>query len=65
MKATAAPGVGSLAMALRSGDLALPDYLGELEAHFNSREPALHAFLPEDGRFERLRREAGVAGSIS
>lgn len=58
MKVTAGSDVGSLAMALRSGDLALPDYLGELEAHFNRREPSLHAFLPEDGRFERLRRDA-------
>lgn len=59
MKA-AVPGVGSLAMALRSGDLALPDYLSQLERHFNSREPELLAFLPEDGRFERLQREAEV-----
>jgi Asp-tRNA(Asn)/Glu-tRNA(Gln) amidotransferase A subunit family amidase len=58
MKATAAPGVGSLAMALRSGDVALPNYIAELEAHFNGREPSLRSFLPEEGRFERLRREA-------
>ena len=31
--------------------------LDRLEAHFAEREPGLQAFLPEAGRFERLRRE--------
>jgi Asp-tRNA(Asn)/Glu-tRNA(Gln) amidotransferase A subunit family amidase len=31
--------------------------LDRLEAHFAEREPGLQAFLPEEGRFERLRRE--------
>jgi Asp-tRNA(Asn)/Glu-tRNA(Gln) amidotransferase A subunit family amidase len=44
--------------ALRQGDLALPDYLAELETHFAAREPEVMAFLPENGRFARLRREA-------
>jgi Asp-tRNA(Asn)/Glu-tRNA(Gln) amidotransferase A subunit family amidase len=45
---------------LRSGELALPDYLRELEARFASREPDVLAFLPEPGRFERLQTEAAA-----
>jgi Asp-tRNA(Asn)/Glu-tRNA(Gln) amidotransferase A subunit family amidase len=44
--------------ALRSGEWPLLDYLDELEAHFEEREPEIEAFVPEDGRFDRLRREA-------
>ena len=44
--------------ALRSGEWSLLDYLDELEAHFEEREPEIEAFVPEDGRFDRLRREA-------
>ncbi len=33
-----------------------PDW-DELERQFNEIEPWLHAFVPEEGRFERLRRE--------
>jgi Asp-tRNA(Asn)/Glu-tRNA(Gln) amidotransferase A subunit family amidase len=32
-------------------------FLDRLEAHFAEREPGLRAFLPEEGRFDRLRRE--------
>jgi Asp-tRNA(Asn)/Glu-tRNA(Gln) amidotransferase A subunit family amidase len=32
-------------------------FLDRLEAHFAEREPGLQAFLPEEGRFDRLRRE--------
>ncbi len=32
----------------------------EVEERFNVREPEVLAFLPEDERFERLRREAGA-----
>ena len=31
--------------------------LDRLEARFAEREPEVRAFLPEEGRFERLRRE--------
>lgn len=41
-----------------SGELDLPDYIDRLEARFNEREPDVLAFVPEDGRFARLRREA-------
>lgn len=47
-----------LAQHLREDDAALQAYLDELEVRFNLVEPRLHAFVPEDGRFERLRREA-------
>jgi len=46
------------AAALRSGQWPLLDYLAELEAHFAAREPSVLAFVPEDGRFARLRHEA-------
>ncbi len=46
--------------ALREGSLPLARYLDELEAHFNRREPAVLAFLPEPDRFGRLRREAAA-----
>jgi len=34
--------------------------LDRLEALFVAREPEIRAFLPEEGRFERLRREEGA-----
>ncbi|MFQ5436335.1 MAG: amidase family protein, partial [Anaerolineae bacterium] len=43
---------------LRSGELPLLAYLDELEVHFVAREPEVLAFVPEDGRFDRLRRQA-------
>ena len=48
----------SLILELRSGSWPLLDYLTALEAHFVVREPSVLAFVPEAGRFERLRREA-------
>lgn len=45
---------------MRSGRLPLPDYLDRIEALFEEREPELLAFVPEPGRFERLRREAAA-----
>lgn len=50
--------IQSLIATLRSGDEDLLDYLDRLEARFNEREPQVMAFVPEDSRFERLRREA-------
>jgi Asp-tRNA(Asn)/Glu-tRNA(Gln) amidotransferase A subunit family amidase len=40
------------------GDLDLLAYLRQLEDRFNEREPWVRAFLPEEGRFSRLRAEA-------
>lgn len=49
-----------LAAALRSGQLRLESYLEQLAAQFAAREAEVLAFLPETGRFERLRREAAA-----
>jgi Asp-tRNA(Asn)/Glu-tRNA(Gln) amidotransferase A subunit family amidase len=43
---------------LRSGGPTLPEYLSQVEARFNEREPTVLAFLPEEDRFQRLLREA-------
>ncbi len=32
--------------------------IDQAETHFNTREPQVLAFIPEEGRFDRLRREA-------
>ncbi len=45
---------------LRSGRRPLADYLSELEYRFAETEPQVLAFLPEPGRFERLRRDAAA-----
>ncbi len=43
---------------LQSGELDLLDYIDQLEDQFHQRESNVLAFVPEDGRFDRLRREA-------
>lgn len=43
---------------LQTGELPLLDYLDELETNFAAREPEVLAFVLEDGRFHRLRRDA-------
>jgi Asp-tRNA(Asn)/Glu-tRNA(Gln) amidotransferase A subunit family amidase len=50
--------ITELANALRDGSLPLSDYLGQLEAYFEKREPEVQAFVPEEDRFQRLRRDA-------
>lgn len=47
-----------LAEALRTGQLSLQTYLEQLEAEFDSENERIEAVLPEEGRFERLRRDA-------
>ena len=49
-----------LIQSLRVGELALPEYLAQVEAWFEEREPSVLAFIPEADRFERLHREAEV-----
>jgi Asp-tRNA(Asn)/Glu-tRNA(Gln) amidotransferase A subunit family amidase len=49
-----------LAANLRHGHLSLTTYLEQLEAQFAVQEAQLQAFVPEEGRFERLRREAAA-----
>lgn len=48
----------ALADCLRGGELALHEYIAQLERRCAEREPAVLAFVPEDGRFERLHRQA-------
>jgi Asp-tRNA(Asn)/Glu-tRNA(Gln) amidotransferase A subunit family amidase len=43
---------------LRTDELALPEYLAQVQAWFDEREPSVLAFVPEPNRFERLQREA-------
>ncbi|HLO31147.1 MAG TPA: amidase [Anaerolineales bacterium] len=47
-----------LVQSLRVGELALPEYLAQVEAWFLEREPSVLAFVPETNRFERLHKEA-------
>ncbi len=49
-----------LAVALRTGQLDLQSYLEQLETQFMAGEARIQAFLPEPGRFERLRRDAAA-----
>jgi len=51
-------GLTRLAQLLRRGGLSLAEYLDVLEERFEQREPEILAFVAEDGRFDRLRREA-------
>jgi Asp-tRNA(Asn)/Glu-tRNA(Gln) amidotransferase A subunit family amidase len=48
----------SLRDSLHDGTLSLAAYLDRLEQRFRQVEPQIHAFVPEEGRFARLRREA-------
>lgn len=50
--------LNSLLDGLRSGEVDLLAYIDQLEARFEAREADVRAFVPEDGRFARLRREA-------
>jgi Asp-tRNA(Asn)/Glu-tRNA(Gln) amidotransferase A subunit family amidase len=47
-----------LMKSIRAGDLTLPEYLAQVEARFNEREPSVLAFVPEENRFARLQKEA-------
>ena len=52
------PSLPELARSLRSGDLALSDYIDSTLLHLEQAEPKIHSLLPEDGRPARLRRES-------
>lgn len=58
MTQLAANSLISLAKNLHSGDLTPLTYLSTLETQFNARDPVIHAFVPEESRFERLRQDA-------
>lgn len=51
-------GLLPLRNSLRDGTLPLVAYLSRLEERFREVEPEVRAFVPEEGRFTRLRREA-------
>ncbi len=50
--------IPSLVTDLRAGTLSLFDYIDALEVWFEKREPEVLAFVPENGRFQRLRQDA-------
>jgi Asp-tRNA(Asn)/Glu-tRNA(Gln) amidotransferase A subunit family amidase len=57
MSAERPPGsLSAASYATRCGDIHA--FLDQLETRFAKREPELQAFLPEEGRFERLHRQA-------
>jgi len=47
-----------LARAFRSGELPLTNYISQIETFFEECEPSILAFIPEENRFERLRKDA-------
>ncbi|MCA9927731.1 MAG: amidase [Anaerolineales bacterium] len=50
--------LATLANELRTGKRPLLDFIDELAAYFAQREPDVLAFVPENGRFDRLRQDA-------
>ena len=58
MTAPSATRPRALHMGLQMGDIGLDEYLDALQAQFAQREPEVIAFLDEEGRWGRLRREA-------
>ncbi|MDJ0752355.1 MAG: amidase [Ardenticatenaceae bacterium] len=50
--------LSTLIPALRSGEVDLMAYLDELEARFIEWEPVIYSFVPEPGRWSRVRQEA-------
>jgi Asp-tRNA(Asn)/Glu-tRNA(Gln) amidotransferase A subunit family amidase len=50
--------IPSLLKSLRNGELEIGEYLAVIEKQFHAVEPQVLSFLPEDGRFERLREQA-------
>jgi Asp-tRNA(Asn)/Glu-tRNA(Gln) amidotransferase A subunit family amidase len=47
-----------LARAFRAGEVSTNNYVSQIESNYGTREPSVLAFLPEEARFERLRKEA-------
>ncbi|MGA9534071.1 MAG: amidase [Anaerolineales bacterium] len=50
--------LSALADDLRTGEVELLTYIDQLETRFAEWEPVVHAFVEEEGRFDRLRRQA-------
>ena len=49
-----------LVESLRSNELTLPEYLAQMEARFDEREPSVHSFILEKDRFTRLHEDANA-----
>ncbi len=47
-----------LTRSFRNGEISAAELISSLQAHFDSREPEVLAFLPEPNRFARIQREA-------
>lgn len=41
-----------------AGEVSIRDYISQIESFFEKREPSVLAFIPEENRFKRLRKEA-------
>ncbi len=48
----------SIAQSFRNNEISARDLVSSLQSHFDSREPNVLAFIPEENRFERLLKEA-------
>ena len=59
MKTTVYPSLTTMQLLakFRSGEIDLMDYLDQVETYFNAVEPGVLAFIPEEGRFHRLRSD--------
>lgn len=49
-----------LTRSFREGEITVEEYLMQVESYFSAREPSVLAFIPEENRFERLRKEAAA-----
>ena len=49
-----------LTQSFRGGEITVEEYLSQIESYFSEREPSVLAFIPEEKRFERLRKEAAA-----
>lgn len=47
-----------LVRAFRADELPITNYISQIESYFSTREPSVLAFIPEENRFARLRKEA-------
>lgn len=49
-----------LTQSFRGGEITVEEYLSQIESYFSERDPSVLAFIPEEKRFERLRKEAAA-----
>jgi len=48
----------ALAGAFKAGEMTAGEYVSQVESTFSTREPSILAFIPEENRFDRLKKEA-------